>query len=403
MSTKPLDIKDHHTWQSLFVYLTIFSLLFWSFAGCTRSGTPAEPDHAVHQTTTWIIRTSLAHDALAFFNTLIADPYYLVFYQEEYNLFKPKFTPEVQQALTRLSEAKEQYQVILGVELCTVFSMGNPETLDDLIRLAQHPDSLRQPLIQSGLSTAYQDDAMWTAIISVMPDVLTVLGFLKEFDFESYWTQEILPDSQALAERLHQELSAYNIIPAIEAETGLSLPSDQFEVYLVYFISPHAARLPGARIMQETRELSPDFYVRMAIHELLHQPYEVDNQDFWDAIDVLKQDAFLMERFESHESSVGYNDWESYVAESSVDALEQVVSEQFGVARPLSQRFGPDEDDGMHVLAPAIYVLIKQEGFPQGDESFQDFLIRMVQKGKLAPGKMETLLEEFNSMKEFKQ
>jgi hypothetical protein len=310
-----------------------------------------------------------------------------------------EFTPEVRQALARLSETKEQYQIILGVELSTAFSVGNPETLDDVISLTKHPNSLRQPLIQSGFGTAYQDDALWTAFESIMPDVLTVLTFLKEAGFESYWTQEILPDSQALADRLQKELSAYNVIPAIEAETGLPLPSDQFEIYLVHFLSPHAARLPGARIMQETRDLSRDIFVRIAIHELLHQPYEVNNRDFWTAIDKLKQDTFLMDRFENHDPSIGYNDWEGYVAESSVDALEQVVSEQLGVARPLSQRFGSDEDDGMHVLAPAIYVLIKQEGFPQQDETFQDFMIRMIQQGKLAPGKMEALVKNFAEMK----
>jgi hypothetical protein len=69
------------------------------------------------------------------------------------------------------------------------------------------------------------------------------------------------------------------------------------------------------------------------------------------------------------------------------------------VAWPLSQRFGPDEDSGMHVLAPAIYVLIKQEDFPQQDETFQDFTIRMVQQGKLAPGNLESLMKDFDAMK----
>jgi hypothetical protein len=82
-----------------------------------------------------------------------------------------------------------------------------------------------------------------------------------------------------------------------------------------------------------------------------------------------------------------------------VDALEQVVSEELGVARPLHERFGPDEDGGMHVLAPAIYVLIRQEGFPQQEETFQDFMIRMVRQGKLAPGNMEALVKAFHATK----
>jgi hypothetical protein len=260
--------------------------------GCTQPNSPAGSDRAVHQTTSWAVKPSLAYDALTFFNTLIGDPYYLAFYRADYDRFKKKFTPEVQQALTRLSEAKKQYQVILGVELSTVFSVGDPETLDDVISLAKHPNSLREPLIQSGLGTAYQDDALWTAFESIMPDVLTVLTFLKEAGFESYWTREVLPDSRALADRLQKELSAYNVVPAIEAETGLPLPSDQFEIYLVHFLSPHAARLPGPRVMQETRDLSRDTFVRIAIHELLHQPFDVNNQNFWTAMDRLNKIHF---------------------------------------------------------------------------------------------------------------
>jgi len=43
----------------------------------------------------------------------------------------------------------------------------------------------------------------------------------------------------------------------------------------------------------------------------------------------------------------------------------------------------------MHVLAVALYTLMEENQFPVKDESFTDFLVRMVESGKLAPGEIE--------------
>ncbi len=69
------------------------------------------------------------------------------------------------------------------------------------------------------------------------------------------------------------------------------------------------------------------------------------------------------------------------MTEDSVRALEQVVSEQVGVARPARSRWGADEDAGMHALSVVLYTLMKEEQFPQNGEGYGAFLIRMVEEG----------------------
>jgi len=64
-------------------------------------------------------------------------------------------------------------------------------------------------------------------------------------------------------------------------------------------------------------------------------------------------------KVENHNKSFGYNSVSGYVEEDSVQALEEIVCEQFGIERN-SQEYWKAQDDGMHVLAVAIYVRYKQ-------------------------------------------
>jgi hypothetical protein len=49
----------------------------------------------------------------------------------------------------------------------------------------------------------------------------------------------------------------------------------------------------------------------------------------------------------------------------------------------------------MHVFAVAVYSLMKEQKSDGQQETFRDFLIRMVRSGKLAPGKVKTIYDDF--------
>jgi hypothetical protein len=56
-----------------------------------------------------------------------------------------------------------------------------------------------------------------------------------------------------------------------------------------------------------------------------------------------------------------------------------------------------ESDGGMHVLAVALYKLMKDDNFNGANETFRAFLIRVIQSGKLAPGSIKTLNDMFYS------
>ena len=77
-------------------------------------------------------------------------------------------------------------------------------------------------------------------------------------------------------------------------------------------------------------------------------------------------------------------------------ALEQVVTEKLKIAREPHQRW-KDEDEGIHVFAVALYSVMKQEQFNRRAETFRDFLIRMINSGKLSAGRIKPLYDAFYS------
>ncbi|MEZ4690592.1 MAG: hypothetical protein R3A12_10570 [Ignavibacteria bacterium] len=52
--------------------------------------------------------------------------------------------------------------------------------------------------------------------------------------------------------------------------------------------------------------------------------------------------------------------------------MDQIINEKLGIATD-AKKDGSKSDDGMHVLAIALYTLMKEENFGSKNESFQGF------------------------------
>jgi hypothetical protein len=59
------------------------------------------------------------------------------------------------------------------------------------------------------------------------------------------------------------------------------------------------------------------------------------------------------------------------------------------------RRYWKEQDDGIHVLAVALYSLMKQQRFADGHEAFPVFLKRMIRSGALSNGRMQELNRAF--------
>jgi hypothetical protein len=112
------------------------------------------------------------------------------------------------------------------------------------------------------------------------------------------------------------------------------------------------------------------------------------------SLQSLRGDAFLMDKVEHHNRSFGYNSLEGLEEEDCVQALEQILAEPLGMGGN-PRRYWKEQDEGIHVLAVALYSLMKQQHFPDGHETFPIFLNRMIHSGALSNGRIEQLNREF--------
>lgn len=370
------------------IKIAVLSLALSSI-GVAQTTSPS----SFHSATRWRVEANLAYDALAFINTLTGDPFYLAYYRPEYTLFSARFTPQVRGALEGLAAVHRERQVILGAALALMFSARNPQTLDDVIAIAGDPAGLRRAVSAAG-GDGYIPATEWPGLTPVLGAVRVVLSFLKDAGFEAYWQANIQPGLQRRVAASQAFLQRFDIIPLVESRLGFALPDDEITVYLAYFNRPHGTRILGARFVSETN-VDDAHLVRTAIHEMMHPPFRPTDPALWRSLEVLKADRFMMGRFERRDPAYNYNTFEAYVEENAVRALSQIIAERLGLGVPLGTRWRASEDGGMHVLAPALYVLMRDEKFIEAREPFQAFLLRMVAEGKLGPGRVEPLYARF--------
>jgi hypothetical protein len=175
---------------------------------------------------------------------------------------------------------------------------------------------------------------------------------------------------------------------------GFTLPTNKITVNILYFSQPHGIRVTGLRFLTDA-SYPFKIVLRNAVHEPMHPPFDLaKDKELRDALDVLRNDEFLMDKVGNHNKSFGYNSFEGFVEEDCVQALEQLICEKLGVANEPHARWKKN-DDGMHVLAVALYALMKTQNFNGEKEHFRSFLIRNIKNGQLAPGSIKTIVNSF--------
>ncbi|HEY1658364.1 MAG TPA: hypothetical protein VGG14_08460 [Candidatus Sulfotelmatobacter sp.] len=308
-----------------------------------------------HTRTDWQIEPSLKYDTLCLLNALSGDPYYLHYYQAEYDHFHPLFTPEEQAAFVQLKHViKDEGHEIISAKLALYYSAVNDETLPEMIRTA-HDSSQMEAALRT---TSYWNADSWHNYELARPALETALRALDRIGFPAYWTANTKPRIEKRITELSVDLPKYNIVPVIESYLGFPLSSNTIKVYLLAYSEPHGIRITGLRFLTH---VSYPFRIVLhnAIHESMHPPYHLDDPNVRRAVDLLAKDPTVMDKVEHHDPSFGYNTAEGYIEEDSVQALEEIVSEKFGVGHN-SCKYWREQDEGMHVLAAALYVGYKR-------------------------------------------
>jgi hypothetical protein len=128
---------------------------------------------------------------------------------------------------------------------------------------------------------------------------------------------------------------------------------------------------------------------------MMHPPYDYQNdKQIRETIELFRNDEFLMDKVLNHNPSFGYNTLEGLFEEDCVQALDQIINEKFGIKRDARKRW-KENDDGIHVLAVALYQIMKEHNYNERNEKFSDFVIRIVKDGILKPGKIRDYYEKF--------
>jgi hypothetical protein len=361
------------------------------FSGLAASLPAQELPAGFHSTTDWDLRPSFMFDTLCALNFLSGDKYYLDFYQSDYDRLSPLLRPKERDAFVSLKRRiKDQNGGIISAQLALYFSATDAETLDDMIRVVKDSSAMQRNL----KATTYYSDEGWKVYEESRADLEAAFKALKRIHFEADWRKQALPRVEKARTAIAQDLPKYNVIPSIESVLGTPRPTNKITVYLLYYSEPHGIKITGARFL--THYSYPfRIVLRNAIHEMMHPPYDLAHDaSLRAALQSLGTDAFLMDKVEHHNRSFGYNSLEGLEEEDCVQALEQILAEPLGMGGN-PRRYWKEQDDGIHVLAVALYSLMKQQHFPDGHETFPIFLNRIIHSGALSNGRIEQLNREF--------
>lgn len=345
----------------------------------------------VVESTDWEIKPSLKYDVLCFLNILTGDEFYTEQYPEEYEKFKSKITPEAASSLKNLKKTiKDDNGSIVSAWLCLYFSAVEDETIDQMITTIDNNNILKENFEVS----PYHSDDSWKIFESIGPDLKVVLNFLKDIEFEKYWKENISPKVDARINEFNSEVGKYNVIGLVEEHLGQKLASNKITVYMLYYSRPHGIKITGTRFLTDIA-WPFEILIRTASHEMMHPPFDLKNDTtLVETLETLKSDKFFMEKVENHNPSFGYNSFEGFVEEDCVQALDQIINEKIGVSKEPRKRW-QESDDGMHVLAIALYNIMKEENYNSQNEVFRDFLIRTINSGNLSNGNIERIYMEF--------
>lgn len=353
-------------------------------AGDTSSGTAAS-DKAV---TKWELKPSFKYDVLCFLNTLVGDEYYLRYYRKEYEDISKTLTPKVKELLESFKQIRKEKQIIIGSALAYAFSQTKDETLDDMINTL----SGNGTDIWEQYYTADEDKPFFDKINE---GLIGIFNFLEEIDFEKYWETNMLPGIEKRIDEINaMNPSEYDILPEVEKCTGISLNSDTITIYLLYFAQPHGIRIKGTNLLSDI-SYSFDTIIGTAVHEMLHPPFNPEDAQFKAARSKLEEDEFIKSAMDRQDKTHGYETYEAYFEENCVDALEVLLREKYDILGEDARSYFRNHDGGIDALGMALYQLMKQEDFINQDETYQDFIIRNINSGELAPGKIKELNKAF--------
>jgi hypothetical protein len=299
--------------------------------------------------TQWSVGESEGLDAIAFLGALSGVPLYLDEYRQEATEFSPRLNTRVIERLKELTaDAASSGFGLMWPNLANVLSVAPDNTIEDVI------DSLDE---LDGRVLAHRDeldtwsDADWQWLINSTRDLCEIVSAVRDAGFSDFRHANAGSNLSDRAVELANQLSTFDVVGQDQQLSGKDL-RPQVDIVLSYFCRPHGVRVHGQRFIQ-----SPDYdlatTLRVAAHELLHPPIDMNGRIAREAIARLEQDELIVTIVHDHDPSWGYTTVDGVLNEDLCQAIDQLVIEQLSVARNPADRWHKS-DGGMHVLAAGV-------------------------------------------------
>jgi hypothetical protein len=342
-----------------------------------------EPEQAARHTR-WNVHSSMGLDAALFVGALAGDKLQSEYYAIETASFRNGFDGETVASIDRLGGMAAQTGTLVGPLLALVFSAARHDTLEDLIESARDPEARLRPAFEA---SAYWNADRWPGMRDrVMPEVLKILLALKARGFEHYWREQIEPSIAPRVAELGALVSRYDVIP--EQQRLIARPLDaEIELVLLHFTKPYGVKIIGQRFVSHY-SWDADTQLRTAAHEIFHPPFDPYDSKLLESLAELQNDPWMQSIVNDHDAAFGYNSFEGVLNEDSTSALDQIVSERLGFARDPAERW-QTVDDGMHMLAAALYQLMQEDGFAERGGNYPMWLESTIERGLLVPSEVK--------------
>ncbi|MEW5686756.1 MAG: hypothetical protein AB1942_17700 [Pseudomonadota bacterium] len=203
------------------------------------------------------------------------------------------------------------------------------------------------------------DQESWDLLLACRDELVAYLTAMLAADFAAFRAGLMGDRFQTHRAELDAALAKYDVIAEQERLLGRAL-QPTIGVVLLWFTKPHAASVGGQRSLSSV-DYPPETVVRIVAHEMLHPPFPMDGPA------ALNEDV--------------------------VEALDQIVSERLGVARDPAERWA-GADGGMHILAAAVYGMLKAEGYDKAGGNIERWIEAAATTGKLSPERIRTYAGE---------
>jgi hypothetical protein len=351
--------------------------------GALAPAAPLARAAAAGQRTRWSVRTSEGFDALCFLGPLSGKEFYARYYKDELGAFLPRLPANARTALSGLAVEAEATQALLGPQLSVLFSGGPDAELSDLRDALERAETALLPPYKA---SSYWSEENWAFLQKIRPGLRTVLGAMEAADFAGFRRGYVEPRAAQRLPALRARLAGVDVIAEQERLLGRRFNDPTIEIDLLYFSKPHGIKVQGQRFLTHL-DYPDEVVLRNAAHEPLHPPFDMSGPIARSALAALGKDPLLTRIVAEHDPSFGYNSVEGLLDEDTVEALEQIVSERLGFARPAAERWR-QADGGMHVLAAGLYGLLKADRYDRTGGNLEKWLATVVRRGRLAPGSL---------------